>query len=124
MQNLVGINGVDLANEGLVRRDTELVRFDCDGVLPDRTRRVVFYNERDGEFAYLYYGEDKHPGLNLQSNHKFDALIEYITPWEVGMLIFHPFPAPKSNFISGRGKEFILRLFALVPGIIADNRVV
>ena len=34
VQNLVGVNGVDLANERLVRRNTELVRFDRDGIIP------------------------------------------------------------------------------------------
>ena len=33
VQNLVGVNRVDLVNERLVRRDTELVWFDRDSIL-------------------------------------------------------------------------------------------
>jgi len=36
VQNLVGVDRVDLVNERLVRRDTELVWFDRDGILPER----------------------------------------------------------------------------------------
>lgn len=36
MQDLVGINRVDLINERLVRWDTELVRFDRNSILPKR----------------------------------------------------------------------------------------
>jgi len=45
MQNLVGVDRVDLVNERLVRRDTELVWFDRDGILPERGR------ERKDELA-------------------------------------------------------------------------
>ena len=87
VQNLVGINGVDLANKRLICGDTELVRFNRDGVLPEITRLIVLYGERGGELAHLDDGEDKHPGPNPQSNHKF-SLVEYITPWEAGVLFF------------------------------------
>lgn len=35
MQNLVGIDSVDLINECLVCRDTKLMRFDRDGILSE-----------------------------------------------------------------------------------------
>ena len=66
VQNLVGINSVDLTDERLVCRDTELVRFDRDGILPEGTSRVVFYNETGNELAYLDYGQDEHPGSGPQ----------------------------------------------------------
>lgn len=55
MQNLIGINRVDLANKRLVRRNTELVRFDRDGILPKGNELVAFRGEIDTKLAYLDY---------------------------------------------------------------------
>ena len=56
MQNLVGIDSVDLINECLVCRDTKLMRFDRDGILSEGMSRVVLYGERSSEWANLDYG--------------------------------------------------------------------
>ena len=68
VQDLVGVNRVDLVNERLVRGDTELVGFDRNGILPerDRTRMSWWFctplSLTRGEQWYLDYGQDKHPG--------------------------------------------------------------
>ena len=59
MQDLVGVNSVDLTDERLVCGDTELVRFDRDGILPEKMSRVVLRCE--SELAHLDYRQDKHP---------------------------------------------------------------
>ena len=66
MQNLIGVNSVDLADERLVRRDTELVRFDRDGILPRGISWVALRSEMDNKLAHLDYGQDEHPGSSPQ----------------------------------------------------------
>ena len=63
MQDLVGINRVDLINERLVRWDTELVRFDRNSILPKREQvnggSVLSPKKREkdhGVSSYLDYG--------------------------------------------------------------------
>ena len=78
MQNLIGVNGVDLANERLVRRDTELMWFDRDGILPGGTSRVGSHSEIGNKLPHLDYGQDEHPDSSprgqITSSHWSSAL--------------------------------------------------
>ena len=72
VQHLVGVNRVDFTNERLVCRDSELVRFYRDGILPKREENVSQRRNppppaargSSGNWPHLDYGQDEHPGPN------------------------------------------------------------